>query len=191
MKEYRVKITVRNNLLLSAIENAGYKSQTDFAQAAELAVQTVNSLVGLRVAPINSEGDFIPAAKVIMEVLGAAPTDLWTEEQLTMSLRRNTGERNVDGAIMHELLENNIQAMTLPSPEYLAMAAEKSRVVESVLDTLTEAERETITRHTMGEETLNEVAVVRGVSTERIRQIEAKALRKIRGYSINAIEDVK
>ena len=32
MKEYQIKVTVRNNLLLAAIENAGYKSQSDFAK---------------------------------------------------------------------------------------------------------------------------------------------------------------
>lgn len=34
MDEYRVKVTVRNNLLLSAIESAGYVSQSEFARAA-------------------------------------------------------------------------------------------------------------------------------------------------------------
>ena len=32
-KAYRVKITVKNNLLLTAIEEAGYRSAAEFARA--------------------------------------------------------------------------------------------------------------------------------------------------------------
>jgi plasmid maintenance system antidote protein VapI len=95
MKEYRVKVTVRNNLLLSAIEDAGYKAQSEFARACGVTPQEINSLVAMRKPPINIDGTFSPMAKTVMEVLGACPTDLWTEEQLTMELRRNTVEKEL------------------------------------------------------------------------------------------------
>jgi len=78
--EYRLRITVRNNLLLSAIEAAGYKSQADFARAANLSPAQVNAVVAMRFPPINQMGKFTPVAKSIMETLGASPGDLWVDE---------------------------------------------------------------------------------------------------------------
>ena len=78
IKAYRIKITVKNNLLLTAIEQAGYKSAAEFARAIGLIEQRVSALVALRNAPINQDGEFSLSAKRIMEALGAAPSDLWT-----------------------------------------------------------------------------------------------------------------
>jgi hypothetical protein len=88
---YRIKVSVKNNLLLSAIEEAGYKSAAEFARAAGLRETDVSALVALRFAPIGKQGEFTLTAQRIMEALGAAPSDLWTTEQLNMSLPRNTG----------------------------------------------------------------------------------------------------
>ena len=38
VNEYRIKVTVRNNLILNAIENAGYKSVSEFCRAVNLPV---------------------------------------------------------------------------------------------------------------------------------------------------------
>jgi hypothetical protein len=62
-KAYRVKITVKNNLLLTAIEQAGYKSVAEFSRDIGLTAQEISSFVALRKAPINQDGEFCPNAK--------------------------------------------------------------------------------------------------------------------------------
>ena len=180
MKEFRLKVSVRNNLLLSAIETQGYVSVAEFERACELGSGSINNLVAMREAPILQSGEFSLKAKLVMEVLGAAPTDLWTEQQLTIKLKTNTGERAIDASLVQHLLEQKDRTDYLPSPEDLLLAAETSAIVNEVLGTLKPREKEVLHERFTNDSTLDEVAKIHGVHKERARQIEAKALRKLR-----------
>lgn len=185
MDEYRVKITVRNNLLLKAIEDAGYKSQADFARAIGSSSTAVSALVAMRDAPLNGDGEFSELAKLIMEVLGACPTDLWTEQQLTMKLKKNTADMNMGANTLRlmlsdpndpVLLEDNVEDMNL-------FREELKDTMADMLDSMTPREAKVLKlRFGIGceEHTLEQLAVIFEVTRERIRQIEAKALRKMR-----------
>ena len=180
MKEFRLKVSVRNNLLLSAIETQGYVSVAEFERACELGSGSINNLVAMREAPILQSGEFSLKAKLVMEVLGAAPTDLWTEQQLTIKLKTNSGERAIDANLVQHLLEQKNRNDYLPSPEDLLLAAETSAIVNEVLGTLNPREKEVLHERFSNDSTLDEVAKIHGVHKERARQIEAKALRKLR-----------
>ena len=184
MNEYRVKITVRNNLLLSAIEQAGFKTITAFADACEVSPTQINQLIGLKIAPIKrSTGVFRECAKKAMEVLGACPTDLWTDRQLTMELLHNTGQREIGEAYFDNLIENHVVQMTLPDPADALEAKEAENIISEVLDTLTPREQKVIQlRYGIGyeEHTLADTGKAMGVTQERIRQIEGKCFRLLR-----------
>jgi len=180
MKEFRLKVSVRNNLLLSAIETQGYVSVAEFERACELGSGSINNLVAMREAPILQSGEFSQKAKLVMEVLGAAPTDLWTEQQLTIKLKTNIGERAIDANLVQHLLEQKNRNDYLPSPEDLLLAAETSAIVNEVLGTLNPREKEVLHERFSNDSTLDEVGKIQGVHKERVRQIEAKALRKLR-----------
>ena len=185
MKEYRIKVTVRNNLLLSAIEDAGYKTQAEFARAIDLHVGDVNSLVALRSAPINSDGEFTRIAKAIMEALGACPTDLWSEEQLTMQLRKNTSEKELSREAMIMALEGNCQNLIeFESADELMEKDDFKRLVNDCLNSLSPREAKVLRLRfgldSENERTLDEVGNIFKMTKEAIRQIEAKALRKMR-----------
>ena len=180
MKEFRLKVSVRNNLLLSAIESQGYVSVAEFERACELGSGSINNLVAMREAPILQSGEFSQKAKLVMEVLGAAPTDLWTEQQLTIKLKTNSGERAIDANLVQHLLEQKNRNDYLPSPEDLLLAAETSAIVNEVLRTLNPREKEVLHERFSNDSTLDEVGKIHGVHKERVRQIEATALRKLR-----------
>ena len=48
VNEYRIKVTVRNNLILNAIENAGYKSVSEFCRAVNLPKTALTELIAMR-----------------------------------------------------------------------------------------------------------------------------------------------
>ena len=180
MKEFRLKVSVRNILLLSAIEAQGYVSVAEFERACEIGIGRINNLVAMREAPILQSGEFSQKAKLVMEVLGAAPLDLWSEHQLTIKLKTNTGERAIDANLVQHLLEQKDRTDYLTSPEDLLLAAETSTIVNEVLSSLTPREKEVLHERFSNDSTLDEVAKIHGVHKERARQIEAKALRKLR-----------
>lgn len=187
MREYRIKVTVRNNLLLSAIEEAGYKSQSEFAKSCDLTPQEVNALVAMRNAPISTDGCFTNTAKIVMEALGACPTDLWTEEQLTMELRRNTVEKELSKeAILQALQYEGGSLLELAPPDVGINRSQEKQAIENVIDTLTPMESKVlklrfgISNVENDGETLESIGNMFELTKERIRHIEAKALRKLR-----------
>ena len=134
----------------------------------------------MRIKPITEDGDFCSAAKEIMEVLGACPTDLWTNEQLNLRLERNSKELVVDKETLQGLIGGQSTPLIVETPEELVGKSELAVVVNTVLDRLTFRERQILNMRYKQDMTLEEVAVVHNVSRERVRQMEAKAIRKLR-----------
>lgn len=180
MNEYRLKITVRNNLLLSAIEAAGYKTQTEFANAAFLSVSRVNNLIALREPPIGPSGDFTPTAKKVMEALGAAPSDLWTDAQLYIKLRRNSASAEVNAESIKSLMGESLRPIQIEAPDDFAERLEATEVVKDAIRGLTSQQAFVLRERFYGEKSLEEVAERMGLTRERIRQIEMKAMRRLR-----------
>jgi RNA polymerase sigma factor (sigma-70 family) len=192
---YRVKVTVRNNLLLSAIEQAGYRYNTEFAKEIGFQPTRLGLLIGLREAPIKKDGDFTDMAKKIMEVLGAAPSDLWTVEQLNMSLEKNVWEDQFNTEMVRSILGGNVAQLEgavykkVEQPEEAMDKKELKDVLEKGLERLTPREKQVLCFRFglcgQKEHTLEEIAEIMHVTRERVRQIEQKGLRKMRNPSIS------
>lgn len=175
MNEYRIKISVRNNLILNAIEKEGYTSIQRFCKDKNISASGVTALIALKTPPIMRCGSFSSIANQLMEELCALPTELWTAEQLTMSLKHNTSFRNVGK-----------EELQLSSDEALKLVFDREREtkVAEVLDTLSPRAKKVIEmRYGLGGKdpmSLDEVGAVYEVTKERIRQIEAKAIRLLK-----------
>ena len=185
-KPYNVKVCVRNNLLLQAVRDMGFESQAAFARFAGMTVGELNAMVALRTAPISNSGEFTRTAKTLMEVLGACPSDLWTEEQLTMRLARNTAETTFSNEEMRCFLATGRTPVQIDAFEDVIESKQFSeRVRELAFDgTLTPLETKVL-KLRLGIDgvdchTFEEVSKILDRSRERVRQIEAKALRKLR-----------
>jgi RNA polymerase sigma factor (sigma-70 family) len=104
-----------------------------------------------------------------------------------MELRRNTSTKEVDlNAMVAALGMNTEEALHLiegSSPDNELENKETIEVVNEMLDTLTPREAKVL-RLRFGidcaEHTLEEAGLVFDVTKERIRQIEAKAMRKMK-----------
>ena len=202
---YRVKVSVRNNLLLTAIEEAGYKSVSQFAKDLGYEPGRLQGLVSMRQPPINKSGEFSEMAKRVMEILGAAPSDLWTTEQLNMNLDKNSSEWAIttkfllDTNSMQAVLGGNVLQLEgtiyedIETPEESQIKKELKERVKHTLDSLPTREAK-ILRMRFGidsdkEYTLEQIAEKYELSRDRIRQIEATALRDMRKPS--RLEKVK
>jgi RNA polymerase sigma factor (sigma-70 family) len=187
VNEYRIKVTVRNNLILNAIENAGYKSVSEFCRAAGLPKTALTELIAMRKPPINQSGEFSDNAKALMEELCALPTDLWTTEQLTLKLKRNSAQRDVSSEGMRAALgmhaEELLELMKPDAPDEAVLKHEMVSVVEEQLESLS-PRAALVLRMRFGigceEHTFEEIGDKFDLTRERVRQIEAKALRHLK-----------
>jgi RNA polymerase sigma factor (sigma-70 family) len=187
VNEYRIKVTVRNNLILNAIENAGYKSVADFCRAVSLPKTALTEIIAMRRPPINQSGEFSEHAKALMDELCVAPTDLWTSEQLTLKLKRNSAQRDVSSEGMRAALgmhaEELLELMKPDAPDEAVLKHEMVKLVEEQLESLSPRQALILRmRYGIGceEHTFDEIGEKFDLTRERIRQIEAKALRLLK-----------
>ena len=184
---YLVKVSIRNNLIIRAIHKAGYRNVSQFCEQNGMAKTQLTELISFRTPPLTKEGEFREPAKKLMEGLCALPTELWTAEQLTMELKRNTSIKEVNLDAMLSVLginaEEALQMIEPPKPDEVLEEKEKAEVVSEMLDSLTPREARVLRmRFGIGcdEHTLEEVGKKLDVTSERIRQMEVKALRKMK-----------
>lgn len=178
MTDYRVQIKVRNARLLRAIEKAGHQPGQIFAREVGISY-TGHLLPYLKRTPFDEIGDLRPCAEMLCVFLNRLPDELWSEEQ-RYPLLTNVAEIELSAASVHELLASPSDCA---DPLSLLEKKQAAQAVDALLDTLTPREAEVLRlRHGIDGEPMNleEMAKAKGCSRERIRQIEAKALRKLR-----------
>jgi RNA polymerase sigma factor (sigma-70 family) len=103
--------------------------------------------------------------------LGASPSDLWSDNQLIpLKTNRSSVDMNMEG----------IQVWIQNDPEKVTNQEQVKKIIEHALDSLTERQAIVIKKRFFDELTLDEIAGELKLSTERIRQIESKAIRNLR-----------
>ena len=183
--EYRIDLKVRNNLILSAIELAGYKNVAQFCKAANLSHSNVGCLINFKTSPLSSTGDLTPTAQGICDFLGLLPEELWTKEQLAFVLPTNKSHFDMSHKAMVEMFARHTgELLEAPAPDAGLEEEDRHRVVAEVLDSLTPREAKVLRLRfgidTQNDLTLEEVGATFDVCRERIRQIETKAVRKLK-----------
>lgn len=177
MNDYRVTLKVRNNRLLKAIEAAGGSPGAKWCEENGLLYNAVNDLINMTASPINANGSLRKPAAVLCDVLEKLPEELWSNEQL-YPLEKNFSEVEMSYSQLCALLPG-------ADTEYLEDSSEfeedqKKALINTALATLTAREQRVITMRFLEDATYQEIGKKVGVTKGRIRQIEDKALRKLR-----------
>lgn len=175
MTDFSVKITVRNARILRAMRAAGYTSQADLARAmGKKSCSIVNGFAAFRVSPLLSDGSWSEMAMDLSSMLHVEPEELWPEALRSIRWNRNS----------REVLLGSDEASQIEAPR----TAEVDKVALSkLLSVLPARQRQVIDARFgldgQGERTLEEVAKEMGVTRERIRQREAKAIRVMTNWA--------
>lgn len=178
MKDFRVTVTVRNNLLLSAIEKAGYANQTKFAAAANISNQTLGTLINFKLSALNEDGDLRKIVVDICAFLNKIPEELFPEVSMYGELKSNS----VDVQCTNE----EIGALFIDGPEAIANKTQINQAVRKMINSLPK-QYSAIMKLRYGidgpEHTLEEIGKMFNVSAPWIRAVEMKSLRMMRHSS--------
>lgn len=176
MTDFSVKITVRNARLLRALQEAGYETQADLARAMSRNVSHVNALFSFRSSPLLASGEWSDLAMDISSFLHLEPEELWPEQLKNILLRKNSRE------------------ISLSADEMKAIAAPRKmeidrKSLDRLLNGLSPKDKKVLVlRYGLdggGEMTLDQVAKEFGVTRERIRQHEMRAIRTMKRPSLS------
>lgn len=177
MKDYRITLKVRNNRILRAVEETGNKFGGKWCRANGVDYSKAVQLVAMTASPINDEGHLIEAAVQLCDALNKTPDDLWSREQI-YPLEKNFSELEMNHEQVVSLLSNEQRVGELDTSQI--ENKEAARLIGNALATLTRQEEKVINLRFYKDMTLDECASSLDVTRERIRQIEKKALRKLR-----------
>ncbi|MEM7588572.1 MAG: RNA polymerase sigma factor RpoD [Myxococcota bacterium] len=193
--------------LMKAVDKFEYRRGYKFStyatwwirQAITRAIADQARTIRIPVHMIETINKLLRVSRYLVQQLGREPTAGEIAEKMEMSeekvrrilkiakepisLETPIGDESEGGSSLGELIEDN----TATSPSNAVMHMNLSEQTRKVLATLTPRE-ERVLRMRFGigeksEHTLEEVGQDFEVTRERIRQIEAKALRKLRGVS--------
>lgn len=177
-KEYRIITRVKNNLLLSVIEKAGYRSITEFAKKADISVTALCDIISFRQSPLNKNGDWRPIIHSVCEVLNKMPSQLFTERQ--MQIKGATAQiAEVSEAEAVWALEHSGDG----DPQQLLETKELYTALRATLDMLTPMEKEVVVLYYGLDglaHCLKEIAEKFDISKTRVQHIHDKALRKLK-----------
>lgn len=179
MSDYRLEVRVRNANILRLMESREIKTVSELCRAAGTDNGSFGDVINLKRSPVNKKGEWIPCVLKVCEYLLVMPSELFSEEQI-LPLKTNKSFVDIGFEDISRVLADPTQ-----DPSLMLEDQDAVDTVSAVLMThgISEREREII-KLRFGfdgkEHTLQEIADVFGVGKERIRQIEAKVLRKLR-----------
>jgi hypothetical protein len=177
MKDYRIKITVRNDRILSKIESLGHSSVTNFCNTMNLPfTQICDFIRGL--SPLNKKGEIRENVKKLMEALGCSIDELFTEKQLKGFVSHNKFETKVDEEDLMKI-KQDIKPLELGM-----MEQDVTKVLNKIFHKFLTPREERVIRMRFGigtwsDATLEEVGLQFLVTRERIRFIEQNAMKKL------------
>jgi hypothetical protein len=176
MKDYRIKITVRNDRILSKIESE-YVSVRNFCMAMNLEYQRITDLIR-GTSPINAKGEIRELVKKLMEALGCTIEELFTEKQLKGFVSHNKFETKVDEKDLIKI-KQDIKPLELGM-----MEQDVTKVLNKIFHKFLTPREERVIRMRFGigtwsDSTLEEVGLQFQVTLERIRHIEQNAMKKL------------
>ena len=174
MKDYRIKVTIRNDRLLTAMERDGYLSVAQFTKTHGLDYMRTSEIFRGKRKPLNSKGELTPLAEEILSILNLSTHEGFTERQLKGFIR-TTYEKSVKEKELLKLV-NPVQ-----NHELLMMEKDINKIIGEMLSELP-PRSENIVRRVNGiglacESSYREIAAELGCTQSRIGQIYQKALR--------------
>jgi RNA polymerase sigma factor (sigma-70 family) len=188
MKDYNIKLSVRNNKLLNLMKMFDIKNASELSRRIGGYHQShIGNAINLKCSAYSSNGNKTRLTELLCDYFNVLPEDLFPFENLYSKLNKNTVEIELDFEEMIKIAPNDRTLIAPPTYEESTLPVYEA--IDNALLKLTPQSSEVI-KHRFGldgysKKTLSEVAAIYNISNERIRQIEVKALRRLKHPKIS------
>ena len=183
MKDYRLEIKVRNNAVLKRIEELGYESVPAFCLANNLQYPCVNEIIAFKAPFYRKKGQINGSIIRLANALQVLPDYIYPPERREAPLQRNKYITEVNKADLMQV-STSLRMDALPVDDRKMLDDFRPTLQRLMIEALTPKEHRVLDMRfglTSGDEqTLESVANTFNLSRERIRAIEAKAIRKMK-----------
>ena len=178
MPDYRLKITIRNDRLLSRMESLGYTSVRKFCKQFNLEYQPTTEIINGKLKPLNEKGTPKKSCDQLLAILGLELQEAFTDKQIQGF--NKTG-------YMFKLKEKEMLALIDPAQnqERKMIGHDVQKKIAEAIDKRLNVKQKKILSLKYGlnghvEHTLDEIGKLFNVSRERIRQIIGKSERMLK-----------
>jgi len=183
MKDYRIKITIRNDRLLNAIEDKGIPSVKQFCTLYKLNYNSIVKIISGKIKPLNNLGKPIRLVEQIIDILDISLEDAFTERQL-----EGFAKTNYEISVAEKELKQLVNPVKNQEQKIIEQDV-KLKILEAFSKRLSPREEKLIRlKYGFGDEkehTLYELSSKFRISVERVRQIISKAQRKMKHPSVS------
>jgi len=173
VSDYYATLRIQQGRLKAAMQERGIKTAAELSRISGVSQGSIGRLLNFKISSRCKHGEWRDITLAICKTLGSEPGDIFPE-QLEHEIPTNRISSFVESA---QLSGASFRQLG-PSEE--CERAEASQIIDEVLDTLTVRECMMLKSRVYNKMTLEDIATEAGLSRERIRQIEAKAFRKMR-----------
>ena len=178
MSDYRVKITIRNDRILSKIEELGFKSVMQFCKHTGMQYTSTNDIISGKVTPLQGKGELRSIAKTLLENLDMDVEDAFTERQL-QGFAKNSFETKVK--------EKQLLQMINPAKNHESRMIEKDvkKNLNNILHEYLDPREINILLRRYGftgegKVPYAEIGLPFEITSSRVRQIELRAINKLK-----------
>lgn len=163
--DFNLQVTVRNARLLRAVRET-FGSASECARQLGISQQSISALMTMREKPYRQDGSLTNTAEKLCGALGKYPDELWPQHIAEMQARKGRAELEVS-------LED-VQALQSDGADVW-----RRKLISEWGKGLNPRDAEVLHRRVSGQ-TFEEIASDLGVTRERARQRECRALRVLR-----------
>jgi len=182
MKDYRIKITIRNDRLLSAIEDLNFPNVAQFCNAYSLNYQRITEIISGKLKPLDKNGKPLPLIYNLLDILNISLEDAFTKRQLHGFHKTSYQMRVIEKDLKKLLTPTHNQEQKIIEQDV------KLKLIQAFAKRLSPRE-EKIIRLKYGfdkgrEHTDTEIGEIFKISNTRAAQIRIKAERKLKHPSV-------